>query len=95
MPAGGRPAGSPTRRWRAAAAGRPIVIRALATAMRQADRSLERKQGGLGLGLAITKRIVEQLDGTITVSSEIGKGTTFTMKFPVALRPVAVAAAAG
>jgi two-component system sensor histidine kinase BaeS len=43
--------------------------------------------------LAITKRIVEQLDGTISVASELGKGTTFTMRFPVAQRPVAVAAA--
>ena len=59
------------------------------------DDFVTTKKRGLGLGLAITKRIVEQLDGTITVSSEIGKGTTFTMKFPVALRPVAVAAVAG
>jgi signal transduction histidine kinase len=57
------------------------------------DDFVTTKKRGLGLGLAITKRIVEQLDGTITVSSEVGKGTTFTMRFPVALRPVAVAAA--
>jgi signal transduction histidine kinase len=40
------------------------------------------KRRGLGLGLAITKRIVEQLDGTITVESEVGRGTTFTLRFP-------------
>ena len=40
------------------------------------------KRRGLGLGLAISKRIVEQLDGTITVESEVGHGTTFTMRFP-------------
>jgi two-component system, NtrC family, sensor kinase len=40
------------------------------------------KRRGLGLGLAITKRIVEQLDGTIVVESEVGRGTTFTMRFP-------------
>ena len=57
------------------------------------DDFVTTKKRGLGLGLAITKRIVEQLDGTITVASEVGKGTTFTMSFPVALRPVAVAAA--
>ncbi len=59
------------------------------------DDFVTTKKRGLGLGLAITKRIVEQLDGTITVASELGKGTTFTMRFPVAHRPVAVAAAAG
>jgi signal transduction histidine kinase len=59
------------------------------------DDFVTTKKRGLGLGLAITKRIVEQLGGTITVASEIGKGTTFTIHFPVALRPVAVAAAAG
>ncbi len=59
------------------------------------DDFVTTKKRGLGLGLAITKRIVEQLGGTITVASEVGKGTTFTMRFPVAQRPVAVAAAAG
>src|SRR5204863_2697514 len=59
------------------------------------DDFVTTKKRGLGLGLAITKRIVEQLGGDITVASEVGKGTTFTMRFPVALRPVAVAAAAG
>jgi signal transduction histidine kinase len=59
------------------------------------DDFVTTKKRGLGLGLAITKRIVEQLGGTISVSSELGKGTTFTMRFPVALRPVAVAAVAG
>lgn len=59
------------------------------------DDFVTTKKRGLGLGLAITKRIVEQLGGTISVTSEIAKGTTFTMRFPVAQRPVAVAAVAG
>jgi len=40
------------------------------------------KRRGLGLGLAISKRIVEQLDGTIAVESEVGRGTKFTLRFP-------------
>jgi signal transduction histidine kinase len=40
------------------------------------------KRRGLGLGLAISKKIVEQLGGTINVASEVGKGTTFVMEFP-------------
>jgi len=40
------------------------------------------KRRGLGLGLAISKRIVEQLDGTITVDSAVGQGTSFALRFP-------------
>ena len=40
------------------------------------------KRRGLGLGLAISKRIVEQLDGTIEVESQVGQGTAFTLRFP-------------
>ena len=51
------------------------------------------KRRGLGLGLAISKKIVEQLDGTIGVSSEVGVGTTFTMRFPLTkARPSRLAA---
>jgi signal transduction histidine kinase len=46
------------------------------------DDYVTTKRRGLGLGLAITKRIVEQLEGTITVASEIGRGTSFTLRFP-------------
>jgi signal transduction histidine kinase len=46
------------------------------------DDFVTTKTRGLGLGLAISKRIVEQLDGTITVQSEVGRGTSFTLRFP-------------
>ena len=40
------------------------------------------KRKGLGLGLAISRRIVEQLGGTIAVESGVGRGTRFTLAFP-------------
>ena len=40
------------------------------------------KRRGLGLGLAISRKIVEQLEGTISVESEVGEGTTFVLEFP-------------
>jgi len=46
------------------------------------DDFVTTKRRGLGLGLAISKRIVEQLDGTIEVESHVGRGTAFTLRFP-------------
>ena len=51
------------------------------------------KRRGLRLGLAITRKIVEQLGGRISVASEVGKGTTFVIDFPrTEARPMAQAA---
>jgi PAS domain S-box-containing protein len=47
----------------------------------------ERHYGGLGLGLYITRRIVEALGGTIRVRSQQGEGATFTVELPVAGPP--------
>lgn len=46
------------------------------------DKSRNVKTGGMGLGLSITKAIVERHGGTMAVESVLGKGTTFMMKFP-------------
>jgi PAS domain S-box-containing protein len=44
---------------------------------RQADYSLSRKYGGIGLGLSISKSLIGYLNGKIWLESELGKGTTF------------------
>jgi two-component system, OmpR family, sensor histidine kinase BaeS len=46
------------------------------------DKSRDRKTGGIGIGLSIVKALVEAHKGTITVESELDKGTTFIILFP-------------
>jgi signal transduction histidine kinase len=51
---------------------------------RQADATLARQHGGTGLGLPISRRLVEMHGGRLTVTSTLGKGSTFRFTLPVA-----------
>ncbi|MBW4645846.1 MAG: hypothetical protein KME23_23145 [Goleter apudmare HA4340-LM2] len=48
----------------------------------QVDQSNTRQHNGIGLGLAITKSLVEIMQGTITVTSKLGQGSTFRIELP-------------
>jgi GAF domain-containing protein len=51
----------------------------------QADRTTAQRFGGTGLGLAITRKLARMMGGDVTVASEPGKGSIFTVRLPVAL----------
>ena len=54
----------------------------------QVDHSSARSEGGLGIGLALVKQLVELHGGTITATSEgLGRGSEFTVRLPAARRP--------
>jgi|SRR5579872_2630257 len=72
----------------------PVFLPHLFEPFRQADASMTREQGGLGLGLAITRRLVELHGGTIRAESAgTGQGTRVTVRLPMAQRGAAVASA--
>ena len=48
----------------------------------QADNSPTRQYSGAGLGLSICRRLADMMDGRITLQSQVGKGSTFTLILP-------------
>lgn len=61
----------------------PDKVNELFVPFTQADSTFTRQHGGTGIGLALSKRIVEILGGTISISTRPGKGTTVTFAIPV------------
>ena len=51
-------------------------------AFRQADQTFTRQHSGTGLGLAITQSLVKMMKGTISIESQLGRGTTFEIQIP-------------
>ena len=58
---------------------KPEALSRIFTPFAQADSSITRRFGGTGLGLSISKQIAEAMGGGLTVASEYGKGSTFTI----------------
>lgn len=59
----------------------PDKLSAIFNAFQQSDSSATRRYGGVGIGLAICKKLSELLGGSIVVESQLGKGATFTFEY--------------
>ena len=67
----------------------PEVMRRLFDSFEQGEQTLTRRYGGLGLGLSISRNLIEMQGGTLTAESAgIGQGATFTVELPTVPAPV-------
>lgn len=60
-----------------------FIARHLYTPFKQAENAILRKHGGVGLGLALVKKLVDRVGGTIEVASQEAQGSCFTVRMPL------------
>jgi PAS domain S-box-containing protein len=67
----------------------PEVLPRIFDLFTQGERSMDRSQGGLGIGLALVQRLVEMHRGRVEAVSALGRGSEFVVRLPVVLSPAA------